>query len=250
MKNSYLLLLLAAFWLNSCTSSQSVSTNGTYGQPYDATGNATRSQARVTTTGSNKKGSVITTPTTKKSKPVEMLDWLNMDLLSFFNDPQRVQLSAARVNGIEPNEDNSNFFPLIISGKVVKIESCDEYKLANLAHSYPYLVPKAADMLKAIGARVQEITGTKSRMLVTSCLRTVEKQMDLSETNQNAASYSCHYYGTTFDLAYNAAGELKGGISYETFFKALCQAVHEMREDGKLYVKYETGQHCLHMTVR
>jgi len=244
MKTYRPLFLLLSVILASCSSSRQASQDTAYNQYYNVNG----SKAKVTTSGQNKKTPVVTT--TNQPKKYEMLDWSHMDLLSFFNDIQKLQLSAARVNGIEPMQDNSNIFPLVISGKVVKITSCDEYILANLSHSYPYLIPKAAETLKEIGARVQEITGTKSRMLVTSCLRTVETQADLSETNQNAASYSCHYYGTTFDLAYNAAGELKGGISYETFFNALCQAVHEMRENGRLYIKYETGQHCLHMTVR
>lgn len=235
------LLLLIGLLLAGCTS-QKPAVQDTYNNNFAP-------KARVTTTGGNTRVAA-TEPAKPQPRVHEMKDWHRMDLLSFFNDAQKLQLSAARTNGIEPMNDNSNILPLVLSGKVVKITSCDEYVLATLSHSYPYLVPLAAQTLKDIGARVQEITHTKSRILVTSCLRTVEKQMDLSETNQNAASYSCHYYGTTFDLAYNAAGELKGGLSYEAFFGALCQAVHELREEGRLYIKYETGQHCLHMTVR
>lgn len=245
MKRHFFLFFAISLLLLSCNSSKEILLDASN---YNQTTN--NSTAKVTSYSSNKKVKPIDTKTSSKPKKIETQDWGKVDLINFFNDAQKLQLSAARVNGIEPMQDNSNFFPLVISGKVIKITSCDEYVLANLSHSYPYLVPKAAEMVKAIGARVQEITGTKTRMLVTSCLRTVEKQMDLSETNQNAASFSCHYYGTTFDLAYNAAGELKGGISYETFFNALCQAVHEFREEGRIYVKYETGQHCLHMTVR
>jgi len=193
-----------------------------------------------------------TVPTQKPQEtiqPDKVTDWHAINVAALFNDKQAVQHQAALANGITPQKNASKVSSIVKEGKLQQVSSNEHFVIAQLTHSYPYLVPKAIEVIDQIGQRVQEITGTRSRIVITSLLRTEDTQRRLSRVNGNAAAFSCHYYGTTFDIAYNEV-EANGNISQYQLYNALCQAVFEMRLKGRLWVKYEYGQHCLHCTVR
>lgn len=166
-----------------------------------------------------------------------------------FNDSQSKQLSAAKKNGIKPLSVKSEISPLYKAGKLTKVRTCNQYKIAYQSYGYPYLVPVAAKLLKDIGERFQEISGTDSRIIATSELRTIESVKRLQKGNVNAVKNSCHMYGTTFDISY-VNFDNAGGLTDRQLYDALESALKDMRAQGRCYVKYEVKQLCFHITVR
>ena len=109
-----------------------------------------------------------------------------------FADVNSVHLSAARAKGIKPI-DNVN--QLNTKG-LVKIKTCNCYKLDRLKYSVPYLIPTSQALLNEIGTRFQTALKTqgmeKHRIIVTSVLRTEENVKKLMEVNGNASKNSAH----------------------------------------------------------
>lgn len=167
-----------------------------------------------------------------------------------FRDLQPVQFGAATKNGIkDPLVNKRGIAPLVKQGNLVKISSCKAYDIDPLTHSYPYLVPMAARLLKDIGEGVQQRTGTRSQIIVTSVLRTQESVASLAKDNVNATKKSCHLYGTTFDITYVRYNR-KGKVSDQQMAEALKQTLKQLRKQGRCYVICEKKQHCYHITVR
>ena len=125
------------------------------------------------------------------------------------------------------------------------------YYVRGLTHSVPYLVPKAETLLSDIAREFQVISGTNSRFEVTSVLRTKEDIKKLQGSNANATTNSCHLYGTTFDISYaRFRTDVLHPKSNAELREALAQAVYNLREQGRCYVKFEKKQKCYHITVR
>lgn len=153
---------------------------------------------------------------------------------SYFNDEQDVQIVAAEEMGVAPG------IPLN-DGSYVLLHSTTKYYLHDV--SYPYLTPEAADLLNKIGEMYQTVLGNpKSRLRVTSCLRTPESVKKLQRRNVNAVENSCHLYGTTFDISYSRMEPHEK--------RALAKVLSILRESGYCYVKHERKQPCFHITVR
>ena len=155
-------------------------------------------------------------------------------------DIQRVQIKAATANGIKPQQNGSNIHKLVAEKKLVKANSCKSMNLGDA--TYPYLTPDAYDLLLEISKRYQKKLGAQSRLKVSSCLRTKDQIKELMKTNPNATRYSCHLYGTTFDISYLGMSEKKK--------ETLARVLKELRDAGFLYAKYEIGQKCFHITLR
>lgn len=166
-----------------------------------------------------------------------------------FNDLQNRQMGAARKLGIKPLDTDAGIKPLVKKGKLVKVSNCKAYKIAGQQYGYPYLVPKAATLLQDIGQGVQKRSGTNSRIIATSELRTKESVRRLQRGNINAVTNSCHMYGTTFDISYEHF-DRKGKTTDQKLYKALVETLKDLRSKGRCYVKYECKQHCFHITVR
>lgn len=179
---------------------------------------------------------------------------IGMSLGRAFNDKNDVQLYAAQAIGINPVESLSDAYK--ISKPIVKISSCDEYKLDSLTHSMPYLVPKAADLLKDIGRSFSDTVrargGKDCRMIVTSVLRTDNTVNKLRRRNRNASETSCHVYGTTFDISWIRFHHMDSTyiMSTEDLKNILGEVLYKMRNDGRCYVKFERKQSCFHITTR
>lgn len=184
--------------------------------------------------------------------------------IGHLKDNNDLHLECARRLGIEPFQTNSEFdekvSSLVIRGKLDKLEDCDIYKLKNLTHSYPYLVPKASDLLDEIGERFQkklaEMEIEPYYMLISSVLRTNESQYGLGRRNNNATkSLSAHLYGTTFDISYKEFLPPHGQPAPEGFCRhdmlrhPLAEVLTEMSAEGRCRVIREVKQACFHVTV-
>ena len=172
-----------------------------------------------------------------------------------FNDMQDKQKVAALANGLAPFksrvEIEENYGKLRLTRKLVRIESNPKYVVRELTSSSPYVVPKVRDLLDDIAVRFQEKTQSKARFIVTSVLRTEEDVKKLRKTNVNASTNSCHCNATTIDISYVRFGEdrVKPRDLYQLRL-ALAQTLHELRKEGRCYVKIERKQYCYHITVR
>ena len=95
-------------------------------------------------------------------------------LKEIFNDSNALQLVAAEANGIKPITSLRDAYN--IDKPLIRIYSCDAYMLDDLTASVPYLVPKAAQLLKEIGYAFQDSVrkrgGKAYRIKVTSLTRT------------------------------------------------------------------------------
>ena len=172
-----------------------------------------------------------------------------------FNDMQDKQKVAAEMNGLPPFESRSDvedkYTRLRMTGKLVKISTNSKYIVRELTSSSPYVVPKVERLLDDIATRFQAKTQSKARFAVTSVLRTKEDVAKLRKTNVNASTNSCHCNATTIDISY-VRFELDDENLRDNYQLrlALAQTLHELRKEGRCYVKIERKQYCYHITVR
>lgn len=172
-----------------------------------------------------------------------------------FNDMQDKQKKAALANGLQPFKSHTDielrYKELRRDRKLVKIESNSKYVVRQLTYSSPYVVPKVENLLNDIARAFQEKTQSGAKFIVTSVLRTEEDVKKLKRVNGNASTNSCHCNATTIDISYVRFDDdkIRPRSNYELRL-ALAQALHELREAGRCYVKIERKQYCYHITVR
>lgn len=171
-----------------------------------------------------------------------------------FNDSNHVHLAAAVELGISPIDDASAQWHLL--RPIVEVKSCPEYYVDDLTHSYPYLVPEAADLLQEIGSRFNDSLAARGggnyRIKVTSVTRSRLSVGKLRRVNRNATQASAHQYGTTFDISYlkficDSAGVYR---TQEDLKNLLAEILYDLRREGRCYVKHERKQSCFHITAR
>lgn len=179
---------------------------------------------------------------------------------TFLNDKNDIHLLQAQKSGLKkPFETDSAFNSQIhdLLRKAILVEVTDNrfYKLKNLSHSQPYLIPEAVDMLNDIGFRFQKLLKEKKyhsyRFLITSLLRTEKAQNQLTHRNSNATIHSSHLYGTTVDISYKNFYDMQTD-SIESSYEAvqtLTSVLREMRKECKFLVVRERKQSCFHITV-
>lgn len=179
------------------------------------------------------------------------------------NDINPIHLECAQRMGIEPFQTNAaledHIKSYVLRGKLEKLEDSDTYKLKALTHSYPYLVPRAVDLLDEIGNRFEEkleqLDIQPYYMMISSVLRTNESQNGLGRRNSNATTVSAHMFGTTFDISYKEFLPLHGKQAREGFCRhdmmrhALAEVLTELSEEGRCKVVIEKKQACFHITV-
>lgn len=170
-----------------------------------------------------------------------------------FNDSNFRQLEVAQRLGINPITDVSSAY---FTGRpIVKVEDCEYYKIDELKHSVPYLVPEAAELLKIIGRNFRDslaVRGGDSHLVkVTSLLRTPESVSRLRRVNVNATDSSTHQYATTFDLSYTNfyCSDSTRLINQGDLKNLLAEVLLELRDRGDCLVKYERKTGCFHVTV-
>lgn len=173
---------------------------------------------------------------------------------SLFADLQETQIAAAMKNGLRQAVTRQQLDEGMEG--VVRIDDCDRYAMDPLTHSAPYLVPKAAAFLDKLGEAFQDSLYRRGynrnhRFIVTSVTRTQDDVQRLSRQNVNATENSCHLYGTTVDISYVRFSKPEEHVADDLKLKELLmQAVYDQQRAGRVYVKYERKQSCLHMTVR
>ena len=175
------------------------------------------------------------------------------------NDKNDIHLLHARKNGLnEPFETNKDFKTAIDSltenNILIKLQSNELYKIKRLSHSFPYLVPDAAQMVNEIATRfnekIKEYKVGDYRIMMTSLLRTRETQGKLSRRNVNAADNSAHLYATTIDISYKDFFNVKKDTvegKWEAI-QALSKVLVEMRKECKILAIRERKQSCFHIT--
>ena len=175
-------------------------------------------------------------------------------LKEIFNDSNALQLEAAEKNGFKPVSSLREAYN--IDRPLVRIFSCDAYMLDDLSASVPYLVPKAAQLLKEIGYAFQDTIkkrgGKAYRIKVTSVTRTVYSVSKLIRRNRAATENSCHRYGTTFDISWVKFDCMDPSmvISLEDLKNILAEVVLDFRRQDRCYAIFERKSGCLHITVR
>lgn len=184
---------------------------------------------------------------------IPTINYRAIQLREVFNDSNYVQLSAARVNGIDPDKlgDPSK------SKELVPIFSTDLYTVDTMYHSTPYLVPEAALLLEYVAERFSQLMNEhytshgRYKIIVTSALRTEHSERSLRRVNRNATDTSCHIYGTTFDISSQRYEHVASGRDtvVDMCKQMLSLALYELRYEGLCYVKYERGS-CFHITLR
>lgn len=195
-------------------------------------------------------------PKLPKGGPVHEMKSRIVDgrLKDIFNDSNHTQLRAAAANGIDPIVDLRSAFYL--KRPLVKLHTCKLYYVATMKDSAPYLVPKAANLLKQIATAFADTIvargGKAYRLRVTSMLRTDYSVAQLQQRNRNATSQSCHRYGTTFDISWSKFDCMDPSyqISQESLKNILAEIIYDFRGRGKCYAIFETRQGCFHVTVR
>lgn len=176
------------------------------------------------------------------------------DMRRFFNDSNYVHLAEAEGFGIKPLTDTRSHWKL--RSRLVKVTSCEDFYIDSLVYSRPYLVPTAAGRLHEIGRRFRDSIDVRGggdyRIKVTSLLRTPRTVKMLRRRNRNAIDSSVHQYGTMFDISYAnfIADNADNPRSVDNLKGILGEVLKAMREEGKLWVKYERGQPCFHITAR
>ena len=177
-----------------------------------------------------------------------------LPLKEIFNDSNALQLVAAEKNGFKPV--NSLREAYRINRPLIRIYSCDAYMVDDLTASVPYLVPKAAQLLKEIGYAFQDTVrkrgGKAYRIKVTSVTRTIHSVSKLMRHNRSATEKSCHQYGTTFDISWVKFDCLDPSmvVSLEDLKNILAEVVQNFRKQGRCYAIFERKSGCLHITVR
>ena len=173
-----------------------------------------------------------------------------------FPDSNATQLRAAIENGVTPKATRKDVLDEVKKSRLTDITSSPYYRLEDLTHSVPYLVPKAQMLLNAIGINFLDSLQSKGMALhlpvVTSVMRTDEDIRGLQRGNANSVTNSCHSYGTTIDITYNRFIPVGGGepTRYdEGLKKVLAEVLFDLRAMGRCYVKYEKRQACFHLTV-
>ncbi|MDD3431360.1 MAG: DUF5715 family protein [Bacteroidales bacterium] len=180
-------------------------------------------------------------------------------------DNNDLHLVSGRLMGIEPFASNAEMeekLPGLLRRRKLKAlkEEADTYRLKNLTHSEPYLVPKAVDLLEEIGERfhdkLKELNLPSYYLMVSSVLRTNESQQGLGKRNVNATkNESSHIYGTSFDISYkeflpkHEKPAPEGFCRHDMMRHPLAEVLTEMSNEGRCLVVKEVKQACFHITV-
>ena len=176
-----------------------------------------------------------------------------------FDDINSEQLAHAQANGLKYIIQNKTQFKKQIDSLkqnkiLVEIRPNKYYNIRPLTHSFPFLIPEAKNLLDTIGKRFQANLQQENlptyKFQISSLLRTVEYQQQLVKHNPNATqNLSAHYYGTTFDIAYDQYDRKDNSYQDTKVEKVLEKTLQELRNECKLMIKRETSNKCYHITV-
>ena len=111
------------------------------------------------------------------------------------------------------NEQGSTSLPVMFLNDLHRVSSLQRIETSSLlfvspmSHSRPLLQLPAQEVLDEIAVRFQTELQKKNlsryRIVLTSGTRSQASQATLQKVNTNAASETAHWYGYTFDIAYD-----------------------------------------------
>ena len=174
-----------------------------------------------------------------------------------FNDLQDLHLQAAVSNGISPMTLRGD--TLKFKNELVRLPNeLELYKMYDLKHSIPFLVPSAAQLFVDIAQNFRDSLYSKDlpvyRLYLTSVLRTGDDLSTLTKRNINASENSTHCYGTTFDISWKRFEQVDADslnqLPPERLKLVLAQVLFDLKNQQRCYVKHERKQACFHITVR
>ena len=174
-----------------------------------------------------------------------------------FNDLQDAHLPAAIANGISPMSSRDD--TLKLKNELVRLpDALELYKMHDITHSIPFLVPSAAQLFIDIAQNFRDSLYSKElplyRLYLTSILRTDDDLSTLTKRNINASENSTHRYGTTFDVSWKRFDQVIPDtlrqVPPERLKLVLAQVLFDLRKQDRCYVKHERKQACFHITVR
>jgi hypothetical protein len=144
----------------------------------------------------------------------------------------------------------------ITERNLIKIEEQNNYVVAPLTHSSPYLTKNGKALLDTIGNRFNKsLEGTPlegTKFIISSLTRTTSDVVSLQKWNNNATKNSPHLYGGTFDIKYKRF--------YKPFSKLeqchikyldalLSKILSDLKQGNKCWVLKEKKQPCFHVVV-
>lgn len=187
----------------------------------------------------------------ERHSPFRYIGSFNRD----FNDLNDIQLESAIRLGIPPADTRET---LMNNKNLINISDSKLFKLDNLTHSMPLLIPEAAilldDISRAFTEALQKDTLPLYQPIITSVTRTNEDVRGLSRGNLNASRNSTHRYGTTFDISWKRFHKMDMNDprtldDYE-LKHLLAIILKELHEQNRCYIKHERKQACFHITAR
>lgn len=192
-------------------------------------------------------------PTVKNERKNRFLGNYNRE----FNDLHDLHLTAALVNGVQPIALRSD--TIVLQDSLLRLpDDLELFKLYDLTHSIPFLVPSAAKLLTDISINFRDSLYSKDlplyKLNVTSVTRTEEDLSKLVKRNMNASDNSAHRYGTTFDVSWKRFDKIDNDtintLSQDQLKLILAQVLFDLKSQERCYVKHERNQACFHITVR
>jgi len=174
-------------------------------------------------------------------------------LRKWFCDSNYLHYAAGQQLGITPVMTPADVMK--IKGDLIQVESCEDFYVDSLRHSYPYLVPHAATLLHDIGRSFNDSLRARGggcyRLKVTSVLRTDQSIRRLRRVNRIAVDSSSHRFGTTFDISYSnfICDATTVNRTAEDLKNLLAEILHSYRQQGRCLVIYERKQACFHITA-
>ncbi|MDD3560237.1 DUF5715 family protein [Petrimonas mucosa] len=206
-------------------------------------------------TSGNAEGSEL--PKTARGIPLERKRRFTGNYNREFNDLQDLHLKAALAAGISPLASRDD--TLKLANELVRLPNeLELYKMYELTHSIPFLVPSAAQLFIDIAQNFRDSLYSKElplyRIYVSSLLRTDEDLSRLTRGNINASENSAHRYGTTFDISWKLFNPVMPDSTHrvppERLKLVLAQVLFDLKGQQRCYVKHERKQACFHITVR
>ncbi|MDR3237926.1 MAG: DUF5715 family protein [Spirochaetia bacterium] len=158
----------------------------------------------------------------------------------------------------------------------VKAESGSLFFFYGVKEENRFLAPAALASLEKIAARFNErleaLQLPRTKIALSSALRSDAYQKDLRKTNSNASFISTHSYGMSFDIFYDdyyiilpesnaksvsaeSAGSLRRRFGFvlgdslrRQLRSILFETLLDMQDKGEIYAIAEKNQHCYHVT--
>ena len=141
-------------------------------------------------------------------------------------------------------------------GILESVKNSKTHRIDNLKHSYAYLTPVSKVLLINIGTNFQQkLKNTnlkKTKIIISSLLRTTESVKKLRLINKTAIKKSAHLHGTTFDISCSRFRNKKKitNAEIESLKEILAKILLDLKNQKKCWVTYEKYQACFHVVSR